>query len=220
MAHEDAQTRVMTRKERERAARREEIIDAAEALFAAQGFENTTMDEIAERAEFGKPTLYSYFKSKDEILFLVHMRKHEPKMAVLRGAIAEHTTGIDKLQALGLAYYEFYRQNPEYLRMQVYWDYKGFDFDKFGTAVRKQYQELESAFYDFCEILRIGVEDGTIRDNLDVEQTLDLFFMLMRTVLNQVMLVTPPAVSQLNDNSEKAYFSCLDLFLESVRAGT
>jgi hypothetical protein len=39
-------------------------------------------------------------------------------------------------------------------------------------------------------------------------------------VLNQVMLVTPPAVSQLNDNSEKAYFSCLDLFLESVRAGT
>jgi AcrR family transcriptional regulator len=218
MAYEDLQTRAMTRKQRERAARQAEIIDAAEALFAAKGFESTTMEEIAEEAEFGKPTLYSYFKSKDELLFLVHMRKHEPKMAALRGAVAEHAKGIEKLRALGLAYYEFYKQNPEYLRMQVYWDYKGLNFDKFGSAVREQYRELESAFAEFCEILRIGARDGTVRAGLDVEQTLDLFFMLMRTVLNQVILVTPPLVSQLNDNSEKAYVSCLDLFLEGVRA--
>ena len=47
----------LTRKERERATRRREIIDAAQDLFLSKGFENTTMEEIAQRAEFGKPTL-------------------------------------------------------------------------------------------------------------------------------------------------------------------
>jgi AcrR family transcriptional regulator len=218
MARAKDETRTMTRKERERASRREGIIDAAEALFAAKGFENATMDEIAEKAEFGKPTLYSYFKSKDEILFLVHMRKHEPKIAMLRQAVAKQGTGVDKLRALGLAYYQFYKRNPEYLRMQIYWDHKGLAFDRFGAAVRGQYEQLESAFYEFAGIIRLGVRDGTIRDGLDVEQTLDLFFLLMRTVMNQVILVEPPSVSQLEENSESAYLYCLDLFLESVRA--
>ncbi len=45
------------------------MLDAARAVFAERGFEQATVDEVAERAEFGKGTLYNYFEGgKDEIL--------------------------------------------------------------------------------------------------------------------------------------------------------
>lgn len=218
MSTKSGETGSMTRKERERATRRQEIIAAAEELFAARGFENTTMEEIAEKAEFGKPTLYSYFKSKDEILFRIHMRKHEAKMATFRQAIAQHTMGYAKLRALGVAYYRFYRGNPEYLRMQVYWDYKGLDLDKLNEPVRDQYRELEDTFVELSQILRLGAADGSLRDDLDVGRTMDLFFMTLRAVLNQVLLVAPPRVSQIDDNSEGTYFYYLDLLMDAMRA--
>jgi AcrR family transcriptional regulator len=218
MSGQPGQARQMTRKERERATRRKEIIDAAESLFASKGFENTTMDEIAERAEFGKPTLYSYFKSKEEILFRVHMRKHDAKMATFREAIEKETSGYDKLRALGVAYHKFYSENPGYLAMQVYWDYRGRAFETYGETVFDRAVELADAFRELSRILKIGSEDGSLRDDLDIDRTMELFFMTLRTVLNQVLLVRPPKVSQLEYTTESTYFYYLDLFLESVRA--
>ena len=56
------------RRERERLARRQAMLDAALAVFGEKGFEGATLDEIAERAEFGKGTLYNYFPGgKDEL---------------------------------------------------------------------------------------------------------------------------------------------------------
>lgn len=60
-------TTPLSRKERERLYKRQEIISAARMVFASRGFAAATLDEIAERAEFGKGTLYSYFESKEEL---------------------------------------------------------------------------------------------------------------------------------------------------------
>lgn len=43
------------------------LIDVARRLFAAKGVENTTMNDIAVAAQKGRRTLYTYFKSKDEV---------------------------------------------------------------------------------------------------------------------------------------------------------
>ncbi len=60
----------LSRKERERLARRDAMLDAAQAVFAERGYANATLDEIAARAEFGKGTIYNYFEGgKEEILF-------------------------------------------------------------------------------------------------------------------------------------------------------
>lgn len=60
----------LSRRDRERLARRRAILDAALAVFAEKGFPSATLDEVAERAEFGKGTLYNYFAGgKDAILF-------------------------------------------------------------------------------------------------------------------------------------------------------
>lgn len=50
---------------------RSELIEVARQLFAAKGFDNTTMNEIAAQSGKGRRTLYTYFKSKSEIFLAV-----------------------------------------------------------------------------------------------------------------------------------------------------
>ena len=57
----------ISRKEFERNTRKKLILNSALEVFKSKGIENATMDEIALEADFGKATLYYYFKSKEEI---------------------------------------------------------------------------------------------------------------------------------------------------------
>ena len=49
-------------------AKRQQITDAARALFLAQGYARTSMDAITAEAGVSKQTLYAYFDSKDDLL--------------------------------------------------------------------------------------------------------------------------------------------------------
>jgi AcrR family transcriptional regulator len=57
----------ISRKEAERQARQKLILDGALRVFKSKGLEHATMDEIAHEADFGKATLYYYYKSKEDI---------------------------------------------------------------------------------------------------------------------------------------------------------
>ena len=48
--------------------KREEILDAAEKLFAAKGFDNTSTGDILDAVGIARGTLYYHFKSKEDIL--------------------------------------------------------------------------------------------------------------------------------------------------------
>lgn len=50
------------------AQRRSDILDAARGLFRRYGYKKTTMDDIARAAGITKPTIYSYFKGKKDII--------------------------------------------------------------------------------------------------------------------------------------------------------
>ncbi len=50
---------------------RDLLVSVARGLFAKNGFENTTMNDIAVASGKGRRTLYTYFKNKDEIYYAV-----------------------------------------------------------------------------------------------------------------------------------------------------
>lgn len=54
-------------RERKKQRTREALIDAAHALFCANGFEATTIDQIAEAVEVSPRTFFRYFTSKDDV---------------------------------------------------------------------------------------------------------------------------------------------------------
>jgi len=59
------------------ATTKERILDVALELFVDQGFDGTSVRQIAERVGTTKAALYYYFASKDELLMALHMRLHE-----------------------------------------------------------------------------------------------------------------------------------------------
>ena len=50
---------------------RQDIMNAAVSVFSEKGFYASTLDEIAQRAEFSKGALYLYFQNKEDILFSI-----------------------------------------------------------------------------------------------------------------------------------------------------
>lgn len=50
---------------------RQTLVDMARQLFAKKGLENTTMNDIAQASGKGRRTLYTYFKSKEDIYYAV-----------------------------------------------------------------------------------------------------------------------------------------------------
>ncbi|WP_245192193.1 TetR/AcrR family transcriptional regulator [Amycolatopsis azurea] len=59
----------MSLRERKRARTRQALIDAATELFERKGYDETTVADIAAAAEIGARTFFSYFASKEELLF-------------------------------------------------------------------------------------------------------------------------------------------------------
>jgi len=56
---------------------RERILDIALELFTEQGFDKTSLREIADRLGFTKAAIYYHFASKEDILMSIHLRFHE-----------------------------------------------------------------------------------------------------------------------------------------------
>ena len=88
-----------SRREREQKFRSDLVLDAAEAVFAAHGFQGASMEEIARRAELSVGSLYNVFPSKDALLAGVVERRQEE---VLAGATAQAATESPPLRRLDL----------------------------------------------------------------------------------------------------------------------
>jgi AcrR family transcriptional regulator len=95
------------------------MLDAAVAVFAAQGFAHASMEAIAARAGTTKPTLYARFGAKDQLFAMAVRREHE----LLNSWItAQYETGNDepfrqRLHRWVAVYFDFVRERPDGFRL-------------------------------------------------------------------------------------------------------
>ena len=79
---------------------RQKLVDVARQLFAKNGLENTTMNDIAQQSGKGRRTLYTYFKSKDEVYFAVIDSELERLSDKMDEVAAKRTSPQDKILEL------------------------------------------------------------------------------------------------------------------------
>ena len=97
--------------ERWREERRGRILDAAGRVFAARGFHDVSMDEVAHAAHVGKPTLYRYFPSKDALFTAVFVEALNEAEAGLERALASEAGISAQLAALVRELVPLFRQH-------------------------------------------------------------------------------------------------------------
>ena len=76
------------------------IVEEAVTLFYSKGYENTTLDMLAAQLEVTKPFIYSYFKSKNELLFHVCYTRIKLSQEALNHSLAMDGTATDKLKRI------------------------------------------------------------------------------------------------------------------------
>lgn len=154
------------RRQEEKEQRRNDIIDAAEAVFAQKGVEKATMADVAREARLSRGLLYFYFKDKDDLYLAIMLRATQMLHRFFEKAVASQETGYDKVRAMGRAYVEFSIAKPNYFHAMV-------DFEARNIEVENPLQSEAECLLEGNKLLQMmsaviveGMQDGSIRKDI------------------------------------------------------
>lgn len=143
-------------REKVRMGKREAVLRTAAQVFNEKGFLASTLDEVAERLNVTKPTLYYYVKSKDEILYeCVHIG-----LTMLQDAIKEvgasGGSAMDKLVAAMHKYTEIVTLDFGMCVIRV-------GEDPLPPESQRKLRSIKAEIdREFRELIRQGIEEGSI----------------------------------------------------------
>ncbi|MDH4201157.1 MAG: TetR/AcrR family transcriptional regulator [Spirochaetia bacterium] len=177
-----------SRKEREHDRKRTEILEAAEKLFFSQGYEKTTINEIASTAEFAKGTIYLYFSGKAEIYLAIINRSLDIAHTMLAKALDPGASGGDQVRAGFRGFMNFLDQYPEYFKMWLYGsryvDEKLYLEHPLGHECRQK--EMGLMMLNMNAIMK-GLADGSIQST-SPPPLIAMTFMVFNRGLHQFLL--------------------------------
>ncbi|MEE9270321.1 MAG: TetR/AcrR family transcriptional regulator [Candidatus Krumholzibacteria bacterium] len=158
------------RREREKERRRVDIIDAAEKVFFSKGIGQATMHDVAEAAELSKGTLYLYFKNKEDLYLAIILRGMAILQAGFEAAVKSTEKGIDKVAAIGRAYFDFCDNHPDYVNAMLHYESRDAAADPSGYASECNAQGKDITA-TCARAVQSGIEDGSIRGDVDPVRT-------------------------------------------------
>jgi AcrR family transcriptional regulator len=155
---------VTSRRERRKLEVRRRIVEAAEGLFAEQGFEGTTVDQIAELADVAQKTFFNHFPTKHDLLVLLANERLERLHSELEEVRRRALPTARKLEL-------FFARGARHIEEE----------DLLARDVSRELQRLLSSESDaagaeasklsglFAAILRDGQAAGDVRDDRDAD---------------------------------------------------
>jgi TetR/AcrR family transcriptional regulator len=172
------------RREREKEERRQSILQAARAVFFENGFHRATVDDVAERAEVSKGTVYLYFESKETILAFLLLDGLDELVETLAAAYAatEPLAATERVRRLSQAYLTFFEKKPEYFRLLMATDRGRFQ-DSVTPGVYEQVLAASLDGLDWAaKAIQQGVDEGMFRC-CDARQAASTLWATMNGVL-------------------------------------
>ena len=159
---------VKERKEREKELRREEIIKTGERLFIEKGFNNTTVDEIAQTCELAKGTLYLYFGSKEELLSAIMYKALTELYELMYSYQSGISDPVERLRMMGVAHFEFYEKYPDHFKLlnEIHEPGK-FNPDAIDLKHGMVFQKILDIWNLDMGIIRDGIKTGVFKESTD-----------------------------------------------------
>ena len=105
------------RRERERLAMREQILDAARELFATRGYEAVTMREIGKRIQYSATALYHHFEDKQALVRELCRRDFADFAQRFLAGVVGSKSPLESMCRAGLIYLGFAEQFPQHYRL-------------------------------------------------------------------------------------------------------
>ncbi len=183
-------------------AKRERIKQAALDIFSSQGYANTTVQQIAERARVGKGTFYTYFATKEDVLTdlltegLNNMGQHiEKKIRTIQGSVA-------KLRAIVREQLRYFHEHQSLCRLitREVWGHSD-QSSPLAQRVRSSYLKM------LQEVVEKGIKDGELR-SLDPQTVATaLYGMVSMVALSMKDLPSDTALERVEMTLQELLFS-------------
>ncbi len=204
----------------DRIAKMNEIMDSVEKIFADANvvIPAMTMADIARQAGIAKGTVYLYFKSKDDLIMHCYLRSQRKKLEAMTQVFALHEQPEDKLRAFFYFYIDFFRRNPEYLKIQLYFEngllYRA---DLPETKVIEYRSLAQQMRQSLVEVLQDCREKGILQDGVNIDIIHHILSRSTRAIIDFLLFgYTTHRLSRLGICTAEAFF---DQYVESLLHG-
>ena len=183
MYNSGVSTSATSRKAREVEIRRDRVLRATRQLLSRKGVDEVSMDDIARAAGYTRRTIYNYFKSSDEVFLTLFVEDQETRWAYQQERVRDADTGMAKLRAWATALCRYRETHPHYGHLEGYWDFHGVHPTRVRKAVFASFRKINDQLADgLREVFRLGVADGTMRPDLDVDLCISQFLYSFRAI--------------------------------------
>jgi len=167
--------------------KREQILRAAEKVFAEKGFQEATVSDIVGRAKVSEATLYEYYASKEELLFsipgdLTSGQKKEIEF------ILEHIRGAsNKIRAFIYHNLWFWQTHPDYAAVALVILKQNRKFIN-----TESYRIIFDTYQMMLPVIEEGIASGEFREGTDPKLALSMMLSIIEYItVNKILHGTP-----------------------------
>lgn len=181
----------LTRRERERIAHMNEVLIAAEECFLEKGYRDTTIEDIAKRADFAVGSIYTFYKNKEDLLNNVVLRIAQTQVADFKKQVMPLVDEpIASLEVLTKLWCEHAIKYGDFLRMSFQVRYR----DTIGSMKMPKdeklsplNQQIRATFTEFRELMQTVFEKA-IASKLVCDLTADELSIAFEGIAHNYMI--------------------------------
>lgn len=183
---------------------RSKILEAAKAEFAQNGFHNTLVSDIAERAGVGKGTIYRYFTSKEELFCSIIVNQMEHFEERICRAIKSGKVEKDILFEIEKIHFDEYQRSKDVIAILVF---EGLNKDE---KIKEEFKvRLTNIQQMVSNVIKQGIHNKVFRQ-VDPYKTSVIFLGLIWTVLKHGIFMEE------KDLEEKYYKVIFDILYNGI----
>ena len=179
-----------TVKKRRRGETRQKLLDAALPVFARNGFERATVDEIVREAGYSKGAFYVHFDAKEDLFWAMLEERISRQQEAFLQSLDESRTVEQNIQALLNTVFAIFRRDQQWAALFI-------EFAAHASRNEKVRARLAEMYHNWrgftVETLKEGRAMGRIRTDIDIEFAATLMIALIEGMLMQARLA-PDAV--------------------------
>jgi AcrR family transcriptional regulator len=165
------------RREREKEARKNQILKAARTLLLKKGLHETTMNQIARLSELSVGTIYLYYRNKEDIFAALQAEGLELMNRQVAEAVAAVTSPEDKIRTIAQTYLEFSEKQKNYYDIINY--FLSTPEQVFPARLKNRIDRTGGKILQFCfEAIEEGIRTGAFRKVNARKHTIWLWGML------------------------------------------
>ena len=178
----------LSRKEREKLARHNEIMEAAIKVISEKGYANATLDEIAQRAELSKGTIYLYFKSKSD-LFSSLIENGLQVMSEIRVKCSNTDKSIfEQIEDFIYQLLKFYKHHKQLFRV-MFWEHNVMKSETTSEQRDCMMSNYNVIIENTIKWMSRGIESGEFNPNINPSKIALLIFSCVKnSILESIIM--------------------------------